>query len=83
MKVKTILKMSAATKATVYEPIQTDNGEVLIDHNIDILKRSTKKITDTWFEYSSYVLLPEAVLNKEVDMISTNSATAALVIYTK
>lgn len=85
MKVKSILKVSSATKIEVIESVKTENGEKLISHDINMIeyKMEAEKMTDSWFKYGHSCLLPKHILNSEVDLISTNSATSALVIYTK
>ena len=85
MKVKSILKVSSATKVEIIESVKTENGERLISHDVDIIKykMEAEKVTDTWFKYGHQCLLPKHILDSEVEMISTDSATTALVIYTK
>ncbi len=85
MKVKSILKINSATKVEIIESVKTENGERLISHDIDIVenKMNVEKMTDTWFKYGHQCLLPKHILNSEVELISVNSATNALTIYTK
>lgn len=84
MKVKSILKINTTSKIKVFESFLNDNNdEILTDHSIDLINyKGVKKITDNWIEYSHWVLLPQSVREKEVDMISTEH-TGTLVIYTK
>ena len=84
MKVKSVLKLSVASKIKVIESfLDENNNERLVDHSVDMVNFSgVKKLTDNWIEYSHWVLIPNSVRDKEVDMITTEH-TGALVIYTK
>lgn len=86
MKVKSILKVAGGvTRIDIIEAAKDENGEeYLIDHDVDILEHDgVERITSTWIKYGDTCLLPTKLVSKNVDMVSTNHATGALVIYTK
>ena len=80
MKLKSILKVSSAIRVEIYEP--DENG--LFDYDVDLLRHS-----EDCFEYrggirtNRFSKVPDRVMNYEVEMISTNTVTGALSIWTK
>ena len=87
MKVKSLLKVSMCnTEINVMEVIKVvDADEIIIDHDIavGVGRKDIEKLSERWVKYSHTCFLPKALLDKEVDMVSTNHITGALVIYTK
>jgi len=81
MKVKSILKLSSATKLRILEP-HTDG--CLIDHTIDYANGPLEPeiMSEHWIKYGTIAGVPERVLDADVKLI-TGEGLSALTIYTK
>lgn len=80
MKVKSVLKLGATAR---YSIITLKDGK-RFEYDIDYTRPSgTRNTYSSWEELDCDLLLPVSVEDSAVDMISVNTATGALVIYTK
>ena len=79
MKVKSILKVASCVK---YEIIETRDDETMVEHCVDYTK-GIDEIKDygCFIDYPCLPLLPKRIVDANVKMVTTNSATNALMIY--